>query len=98
MGGGLAGLVTALELLEKHCRVVLLDCDEPESLGGLARESFGGVFMVDTPHQRRLGIQDSPELAWNDWQRCARFEAADYWPRQWAQHYCATLFPSFLNF
>ncbi|WP_243664748.1 FAD-dependent oxidoreductase, partial [Rhodothermus marinus] len=98
VGGGLAGLVTALELLEKNPRVVLLDRDEPERLGGLARESFGGVFLVDTPHQRRLRIQDSPELAWSDWQRCARFGPEDHWPRRWAQLYCERSIPLIFEF
>ncbi|BBM69761.1 FAD-dependent oxidoreductase [Rhodothermus marinus] len=98
VGGGLAGLVTALELLEKNRRVVLLDRDEPARLGGLARESFGGVFLVDTPHQRRLRIQDSPELAWSDWQRCARFGPEDHWPRRWAQLYCERSIPLIFEF
>lgn len=98
VGGGLAGLVTALELLEKNRRVVVLDRDEPERLGGLARESFGGVFLVDTPHQRRLRIQDSPGLAWSDWQRCARFGPEDHWPRRWAQLYCERSIPLIFEF
>ena len=87
IGGGLAGLVTALELLDSDRRVLLLDRDEPSRLGGLARESFGGVTMIGTPHQKRTGIQDSPELALADWTHTAEFEAGDAWPRQWAQYY-----------
>ncbi len=98
VGGGLAGLVTALELLSKNRRVVLLDRDEPERLGGLAREAFGGIFLVDTPHQRRLRIHDSPELAWSDWQRCARFGPEDHWPRQWARRYCERSIPLIFEF
>ena len=59
IGGGLAGLVTTLELLEHGRDVLLLDRCRPEEVGGLAREAFGGMFMVDTPEQRRSGIQDS---------------------------------------
>jgi predicted oxidoreductase len=87
-GGGLAGLVTALELLDHGRRVLVLDKDVEAAAGGLARESFGGIHLIGTPQQRRMGIRDSPELAWRDWQACARFEAQDEWPRRWARLYC----------
>jgi predicted oxidoreductase len=87
-GAGLAGLVTACELLDHGKSVLLIDKDRPEKLGGLARESFGGVHMIDTPLQRRSGIRDDPELAWKDWQECARFGPLDRWPRAWARLYC----------
>ena len=63
VGGGLAGIAAAFELLDQKLKVLLLERDEPENLGGLARESFGGVMMVDTPLQRRSKIADSPDLA-----------------------------------
>lgn len=88
VGGGLAGLVAAYELLHSGRRVLLIDKDKRENLGGLAKESFGGVHMIDTPHQRRLGIKDSPELAWRDWQSVAGYETTDDWPRRWARFYC----------
>ena len=87
IGGGLAGLVTALELLDSDRRVLLLDRDEPSRLGGLAKESFGGVTMIGTPHQRWTGIRDSPELALADWTHTAEFDAGDAWPRRWAEYY-----------
>jgi predicted oxidoreductase len=87
-GGGLAGLVTAYELLSAGRRVLLIDKDKRENLGGLAKQSFGGVHMIDTPHQRRLGIKDSPELAWRDWQSVAGYETGDDWPRKWGRFYC----------
>lgn len=87
-GGGLAGIVTAHELLRAGRRVLLIDKDKRENFGGLARQSFGGVHMIGTPHQRRLGIKDSPELAWRDWQSVAGYEPADDWPRCWGQFYC----------
>ena len=86
-GGGLAGLVTAFELLDHGKRVLILDRDEPSALGGLAKRSFGGVMFVDTPHQRKLGLRDSPELAWSDWLSFADFGSEDEWPRRWARAY-----------
>jgi predicted oxidoreductase len=87
IGAGLAGLVTTLELLDHGRSVVLLDRCRPEEVGGLAREAFGGMFMVDTPEQRRSGIEDSEELALEDWMRMADFEPGDDWPRRWAEQY-----------
>src|SRR5215472_9086043 len=87
-GGGLAGIVTAHELLSAGRRVLLIDKDKKENFGGLAKQSFGGVHMIDTPHQRRLKIKDSPELAWRDWQSVAGYEPGDEWPRQWGKFYC----------
>jgi uncharacterized protein len=87
VGAGLAGLVTALELADAGKSVLLLDRCRPEEVGGLAREAFGGMFMVDTPEQRRSGIEDSVELATEDWMRMAAFEDGDDIPRQWAQEY-----------
>lgn len=87
-GGGLAGIVSAIELLNAGHRVLLIDKDKRENFGGLAKQSFGGVHMIDTPHQRRLGIKDSPELAWRDWQSVADYQANDDWPREWGRFYC----------
>jgi predicted oxidoreductase len=87
IGAGLAGLVTTLELLEHGRDVLLLDRCRPEEVGGLAREAFGGMFMVDTPEQRRSGIEDSVGLATDDWMRMAAFDPADEWPRRWAEEY-----------
>jgi predicted oxidoreductase len=86
-GGGLAGLATAHELLDRGLQVLILDRDTEDRLGGLAKRSFGGVMFVDTPQQRKLGIDDSPELAWSDWQSFARFGADDDWPQRWARTY-----------
>jgi predicted oxidoreductase len=88
VGGGLAGLVTAHELLDRGRHVLLIDKDKRENLGGLAKQSFGGVHMIDTPHQRRLKIKDSPELAWSDWLSVAGYDDGDEWPRRWGRFYC----------
>ena len=87
IGAGIAGLVATLELLEHGRSVLLLDGCKPEEVGGLAREAFGGMFMVDTPEQRRSGIEDSHELALDDWMRMADFDEGDEWPRRWAEQY-----------
>ena len=87
-GAGLAGLVAAHELLDHGKTVLLLDKDVPGKLGGLAKESFGGVHLIGTPQQKRTGIADSPELAFRDWLSYARFGEGDSWPRRWAQLYC----------
>jgi predicted oxidoreductase len=89
IGAGIAGLVAALELLDQGRGVVLVDRCEPEEVGGLAREAFGGMFMVDSPQQRRAGVKDSYELALDDWLRIAEFGDDDVWPRRWAEQYVA---------
>ncbi len=90
VGAGLAGLVTTLELLERGDRSILLvDRCAPQEVGGLAREAFGGMFMVGTPEQRFSRVGDTVELALEDWLRVAEFEDGDEWPRRWAQEYVA---------
>ena len=89
VGAGIAGLVATLELLEHDRSVVLLDRCRPDEVGGLAREAFGGMFMVDTPEQRRAKIDDSVDLALDDWLRMADFDPEDELPRRWAEQYVA---------
>lgn len=93
VGGGLAGLVTALELIDQKRRVIVLECGGPEALGGLALQAFGGMHFVDSPLQRRQGIRDSQELGLADWHSYAEFEADDLWPKKWAEHYIARCIP-----
>ncbi|GAA5532438.1 FAD-binding dehydrogenase [Deinococcus aluminii] len=88
VGAGLAGLVAAAEIADAGKRVLLLDQEGEQNLGGQAYWSFGGLFFVDSPEQRRLGIRDSHELAWSDWQNNAGFDRPDdHWPRRWAEAY-----------
>ncbi len=87
VGAGLAGLVCTLELLRSGHSVLLLDRCRPEEVGGLAREAFGGMFMVDSPEQRRGRIPDNERLALEDWLRVAELEPEDEWPRRWAEQY-----------
>jgi predicted oxidoreductase len=86
-GGGLAGLVTALELLRAGKSVTLVDRDTPERFGGLALWAFGGMALVGTPLQRRMRIADTPEIALRDWLRFGELDPDDEWPLRWAQHY-----------
>jgi len=88
VGAGLAGLVAAAEVADAGKRVVLLDQEPEQSLGGQAFWSFGGLFLVDSPEQRRMGVKDSLELARQDWMGSAAFDRPeDHWPRQWAEAY-----------
>lgn len=88
VGAGLAGLVAACELVERGHRVLILDQENAANLGGQAFWSFGGLFFVDSPEQRRLGIRDSQELALQDWLGTAGFDRPeDHWPREWAHAY-----------
>ncbi|CAM1501417.1 Fc.00g105790.m01.CDS01 [Cosmosporella sp. VM-42] len=87
VGHGLAGLVAAFELSEKNIPLVLVDQENENNLGGQAFWSLGGLFVVNSSNQRRMGIRDSRELAFQDWMGSARFdrEREDHWPRQWAK-------------
>ena len=88
VGGGLAGLAAAAELGDRGKSVLLLDQEPERFLGGQAFWSLGGLFMVDTPEQRRMGVRDSRELAMQDWLGSAQFDRAeDDWPRKWAEAY-----------
>ncbi|MGG5257841.1 FAD-binding dehydrogenase [Phycicoccus avicenniae] len=96
VGAGLAGLVAACELADAGRSVVLLDQESEANLGGQAWWSFGGLFLVDSPEQRRMGIRDSADLAWQDWQGTAGWDrlttpdgspGPDHWGREWARSY-----------
>jgi hypothetical protein len=88
VGAGVAGLVAAAEAAEAGRRVLLLDQEPEQSLGGQAWWSFGGLFFVDSPEQRRLRVRDSVDLAWRDWLGTAGFDRPeDEWPRRWARAY-----------
>ncbi len=96
VGAGIAGLVAAHEVASAGRSVVLVDQENEANLGGQAFWSFGGLFLVDTPEQRRLGVKDSEELAWSDWQGTAGWDrltepdgspGPDHWGREWARAY-----------
>ncbi len=90
VGAGLAGLTAACELIDAGKKILLVDQEPANSIGGQAFWSFGGLFLVDSPEQRRMGIKDSKELAWQDWLGTAgfdRLEDQDYWGYQWAKAY-----------
>jgi predicted oxidoreductase len=88
VGHGLAGLAAAAEVADAGRRVVLLDQEPEQSFGGQAFWSLGGLFLVDTPEQRRMGVHDSHDLALSDWMGSAQFDREeDLWPRRWAEAY-----------
>ncbi len=93
IGGGLAGLVASSELVRADKRVMILDQENAANLGGQAFWSFGGIFLVDSPMQRRLGVKDSFDLAWQDWQGSAGWDRLDgdhpedEWAQRWGRAY-----------
>ncbi|MDX8432209.1 FAD-binding dehydrogenase [Mesorhizobium abyssinicae] len=88
VGAGLAGLVAAAELAEAGKKIIIVDQEPEQSLGGQAFWSFGGLFLVDSPEQRRMRIRDSHDLALEDWMGTAAFDRPeDFWPRKWAEAY-----------
>ncbi|MEO0911200.1 MAG: FAD-dependent oxidoreductase, partial [Pseudomonadota bacterium] len=88
VGGGLAGLVAAHKLTERGKKVLILDQEGENSLGGQAFWSLGGLCMIDTPEQRRMRVRDSYDLAYQDWMGSAQFDREeDHWPRKWAEAY-----------
>ena len=90
VGAGLAGLVAAAELIDAGKTIIIIDQEPEQSLGGQAFWSLGGIFLVNSPEQRRLGIRDSHALAMQDWLGTAAFDRdEDFWPRRWAEAYVA---------
>ncbi|MFJ2177768.1 FAD-binding dehydrogenase [Streptomyces sp. NPDC101062] len=88
IGAGLAGLVATAELVDAGRSVIVLDQEPERSIGGQAHWSFGGLFFVDSPEQRRLRVKDSRDLALQDWLGTAGFDRPeDHWPRKWAEAY-----------
>jgi hypothetical protein len=87
IGAGIAGVTAAIELLDRGRSVLLLDRDAEENMGGLAKESFGGIWFAGTPLQKRYGIRDGAEQGLRDWHAFAEFGPEDDWPRAWAEAY-----------
>ncbi|WP_035011969.1 FAD-binding dehydrogenase [Corynebacterium jeikeium] len=89
VGAGLAGLVAAYEAQKSGLKVLILDQENRNNLGGQAFWSLGGLFYVGSPEQKLMGVKDSEELAWRDWENSAQFYDSqnDYWPRRWGREY-----------
>lgn len=93
VGAGLAGLVATAELVAAGKKVAVVDQESAANIGGQAWWSFGGIFLVDSPEQRRMGVKDSLDLAWQDWQGSAGWDRLsgehdeDYWAAQWGRAY-----------
>jgi uncharacterized protein len=92
-GAGLAGVAAAIEALDRGRRVVLIDRDVEETLGGQAKDAFGGLWFAGSPLQRRRGIPDSVELGFSDWLAFGELQADDAWPRAWARAYVERCVP-----
>ncbi|EME36764.1 Fumarate/succinate/L-aspartate dehydrogenase [Kocuria palustris PEL] len=93
IGGGLAGLVASDEIARAGKRVLIVEQENEANLGGQAHWPFGGMFLVDSPMQRSLGVRDSFDLAWQDWQGSAAWDRLDgehpedEWAQQWGRAY-----------
>ncbi len=87
IGAGISGITAALELLDAGNSVILIDRDKPNRFGGLAKESFGGMFFVNSPQQKRTGIKDNTELALSDWHSFAQFDKDEHWGVKWAEKF-----------
>jgi len=89
VGAGLSGLVAAYEAQKSGLKVLILDQENRNNLGGQAFWSLGGLFYVGSPEQKLMGVKDSEELAWRDWENSAQFDDSqnDYWPRRWGREY-----------
>ena len=87
VGGGLAGVTAALDLLDSGQKVMIIDRDVQDNLGGLAKWAFGGMFFVDSKHQRKQKIKDSVDLAMHDWWSVAQFADDEVWGKKWAEQY-----------
>lgn len=85
VGGGIAGITAAWELLDAGRKVVILDRDVESEFGGLAKKSFGGMFFADSPVQRKRGIRDRADIAFEDWCAVAEFDPEDELPKRWAE-------------
>ncbi|HYB23995.1 MAG TPA: FAD-dependent oxidoreductase, partial [Solirubrobacteraceae bacterium] len=93
IGGGISALIAALELLRAGRRVTIYERRRRELLGGQCLDAFGGLLFVGSPEQRRLGIRDSVELAWEDWQGYAEFGPDSEHQRAWARRYLERCLP-----
>lgn len=87
VGGGLAGITTAIELLDNDKKVLIIDRDIEENFGGLAKRSFGGILFSGTPEQKKAGIKDSSQLLYEDWMRYGNFTETESFGAQWAKFY-----------
>lgn len=93
IGGGISGLVTALELVRAGRRVTVLEGDGRDRFGGQARDAFGGWFFVDSPEQRRARVKDSPEMAWEDWRSYAEYGPGSETQQHWGKKYVERCVP-----
>jgi len=92
VGAGLAGLVAATEIADAGKRVILVDQEGEQSLGGQAFWSFGGLFLVDSRggNSADSASRTATTSPCRDWIGSAGFDRdEDLWPRRWAEAYVA---------
>ncbi|MEN8123876.1 MAG: FAD-dependent oxidoreductase [Bacteroidota bacterium] len=87
IGGGIAGITTAIDLLNSDKKVIIIERDFKKNFGGLAKESFGGMFFVNSPFQRFSKIYDNVTQAKKDWFSFAEFEKNEVWGKKWANDF-----------
>lgn len=87
VGGGIAGIIAAFELLDSGKKIMIIDRDTKENFGGLAKWAFGGMFFVNSKHQQKAGIKDSIDLAIQDWFATASYDESEHWGKLWAEQF-----------
>lgn len=87
IGGGIAGIATAIDLLDSDKKIIIIERDFKKNFGGLAKESFGGMFFVNSPFQRFSKINDNESQAKKDWFSFAEFDKNEIWGKEWANDF-----------
>lgn len=83
VGSGAVGVAAAIEAREAGASVMALE--KEANLGGAAAISGGGCAIVDTRLQRDEGIEDSVQLALEDWMRQGQGAADEAWARYYIE-------------
>ncbi|NOQ92601.1 MAG: FAD-binding protein, partial [Flavobacteriaceae bacterium] len=87
IGGGISGITAAIELLGANKKVIIIERDFEKNFGGLAKESFGGMFFINSKQQRFSNIKDSISQAKKDWFSFAEFDDNEVWGKKWANEF-----------
>ena len=87
IGGGISGITAAIELLDANKKTIIIERDLKKNFGGLAKESFGGMFFINSKQQRFSKIKDSVVQAKKDWFSFAEFDKNEVWGKKWANEF-----------